>query len=309
MSQGHAAIALHRLGRLNEAKGIVASLIERSVVDEQGMHWNDANSGWWWHQAPIETQAMMIEVLDEVAGDLQRVELCQAWLLRQKETQSWETTKSTADAVYALLLRGTDKLASDEVVDIAVGQQEVPKGNVEAGTGFYQHRFSADEITPEMGSIQVKKTTSGIAWGGVHWQYFENIENITPHDGTPLQIEKQLFVVRATDSGPVLRPIGDEPVRVGDELVSRLIIRSDRDMEFLHLRDHRVPIPSARCVGVLPKHSRRGRAFLHWLPVQGNLCVGIPLPCAASRELSDWNGKHRIDVCTSVQQPQRKPCT
>jgi uncharacterized protein YfaS (alpha-2-macroglobulin family) len=90
-----------------------------------------------------------------------------------------------------------------------------------------------------MGSIQVKKTTSGIAWGGVHWQYFENIENITPHDGTPLQIEKQLFVVRATDSGPVLRPIGDEPVRVGDELVSRLVIRSDRDMEFLHLRDHR----------------------------------------------------------------------
>lgn len=239
MSQGHAAIALHRLGRLNETKEIVASLIERSVVDEQGMHWNDANSGWWWHQAPIETQAMMIEVLDEVAGDLQRVELCQAWLLRQKETQSWETTKSTADAVYALLLRGTDKLASDEVVDIAVGQQEVPKGNVEAGTGFYQHRFSADEITPEMGSIQVKKTTSGIAWGGVHWQYFENIENITPHDGTPLQIEKQLFVVRATDSGPVLRPIGDEPVRVGDELVSRLIVRSDRDMEFLHLRDHR----------------------------------------------------------------------
>ncbi|MCC9656906.1 alpha-2-macroglobulin [Rhodopirellula sp. JC737] len=239
MSQGHAALALHRSGRLDAAREIVASLIERSVVDEQGMHWNDPQSGWWWYQAPIETQAMMIEVLDEVAGDAKRVEQCQAWLLRQKETQSWETTKSTADAVYALLLRGTDKLASNEVVDVAVGQTDVPKASVEAGTGFYQHRFSASEITPQMGSIRVKKTTPGIAWGGVHWQYFENIENITPHDGTPLQVEKQLFVVRATDSGPVLRPVGDEPVRVGDELVSRLIIRSDRDMEFLHLRDHR----------------------------------------------------------------------
>ncbi|EMI52869.1 alpha-2-macroglobulin domain-containing protein [Rhodopirellula sallentina SM41] len=255
MSQAHLAIALTRFGRKDDAMAIVASLKERSVTDELGMHWNDGVRGWFWYQADIETQAMMIEMFDEVASDQSSVDSCKAWLLRQKETRSWETTKATADAVYSLLLRGADLLADQTLVDVKVGQREVQQENVEAGTGFYQQRFEASEITPEMGSITVTKTTPGIAWGGVHWKYFQNVEDVTPHEGTPLEIQKQLFVVRSTPTGEVLRPVVDgrvvsgskadkvdvdgTPIRVGDELVSRLIVRSSRAMEFVHLKDSR----------------------------------------------------------------------
>lgn len=70
-----------------------------------GRFWRDTELSWWWYHAPIETHALMIEVFAEVARDAQAVEDLQVWLLKQKQTQHWKTTKSTADAVYALLLR------------------------------------------------------------------------------------------------------------------------------------------------------------------------------------------------------------
>jgi len=240
MSQAHLAVALKRFGRTADAMAIVKSLKERSLTDDVGMHWNDDVRGWFWYQADIETQAMMIEMFDEVGSDQQSVESCKAWLLRQKETRSWETSKSTADAVYALLLRGVDLLADQTLVDVKVGEQPVSQSNVEAGTGFYQQRFEGFEITPAMGSITVTKTTPGIAWGGVHWKYFQNVDEVMPHEGTPLEIEKQLFVVGKTPTGEVLRPIGEgTSIEVGDVVVSRLIVRTTREMEFIHLKDSR----------------------------------------------------------------------
>ncbi len=107
-SQAHLAVALKRFGELDSAKGIMASIKERSVSDEElGMFWRDLELSWWWYRAPIETQAMMIEAFDEVMDDQQAVEDCKVWLLKQKQTQDWKTTKATADAIYALLLRGS----------------------------------------------------------------------------------------------------------------------------------------------------------------------------------------------------------
>src|SRR6266699_1731325 len=98
---------------------IMKSIKERSVTNEEmGMFWRETELSWWWYRAPIETQALMIEAFDEVLGDRQAVEECKVWLLKQKQTQDWKTTKATADAVYGLLLRGRDLLAGDRLVDL-----------------------------------------------------------------------------------------------------------------------------------------------------------------------------------------------
>jgi uncharacterized protein YfaS (alpha-2-macroglobulin family) len=205
---------------------------------ELGMFWRDAEFNWWWYDAPIETQALMIEMFAEVTEDAQAVEDCKVWLLKQKQTQNWKTTKATADAVYALLLRGENLLSSDARVEVALAGQPVQPERTEAGTGFYEKKFSAAEITPAMGRITVTKPDSGVSWGSVHWQYLEDVGKITPHAGTPLTIRKALFVKENTAKGRVLRPVSDA-VAVGDELVVRLELRTDRDMEFLHLKDQR----------------------------------------------------------------------
>jgi uncharacterized protein YfaS (alpha-2-macroglobulin family) len=238
-SQAHIAIGLKRFGDLQTPAEIMQSIKEYSVTDEElGMYWRDTERSWWWYQAPIETQAMMIEAFDEVMGDAQAVEDCRVWLLKQKQTQDWNTTKATADAIYALLLRGADWLSSTALVEVALAGQWIVPEDVEAGTGFYEERFVRNEITPDMGHITVKKTDDGVSWGSVHWQYLEDMSKVAAYEGTPLQLHKTLYVKKTTSSGPMLFPV-DGPLAVGDELVVRIELRVDRDMEYVHMKDQR----------------------------------------------------------------------
>jgi uncharacterized protein YfaS (alpha-2-macroglobulin family) len=203
-----------------------------------GMFWRDLEFSWWWYRAPIETQALMIEAFDEVMNDSTAVEDCKVWLLKQKQTQDWKTTKATADAVYALLLRGAKNLASDALVSVSLGGQEIKPQKVEAGTGFYEQKFAGLQVKPNMGEITVRKVDQGVAWGSVHWQYLEDMTKVTPHEGTPLKLHKALFIKKATNKGPVLEAVKG-PLNVGDELVVRVELRTDRDMEYAHLKDQR----------------------------------------------------------------------
>jgi len=238
-SQAHLAIALKRFGDQQVPGDIIQSIREYSVTDEElGMYWRDTERSWWWYRAPIETQAMMIEAFDEVSGDAQAVEDCRVWLLKQKQTQDWKTTKATADAIYGLLLRGADFLASDALVEVALAGEWIQPEQIEAGTGFYEERFIRQEIEPEMGRITVRKIDEGVSWGSVHWQYLEDISKVTPYEGTPLQLSKTMFVKNTTTQGQVLYPL-QGPLAVGDELVVRIELRVDRDMEYVHLKDQR----------------------------------------------------------------------
>ncbi len=203
-----------------------------------GRFWIENDATWWWYRAPIETQALLIEAYDEVSGDAAAVEDCKVWLLKQKQTQNWKTTKATADAVYALLLRGTDQLASSKLVEVSLGGVKVEPKNVEAGTGFYAKTFTGDDVTAQMRTIEVKKSDDGVAWGSVHWQYLEDVGKIEPYEGTPLRLKKSLYVKRDTKEGQTITPV-DGPVEVGDEVVTRVEIRVDRDMEYVHLKDQR----------------------------------------------------------------------
>ena len=239
MTRCHAALGLWRFGDKQTPPAIIKSLSENALnTEELGMHWR-LNEGYYWNQAPVETQAMIIEAYREVASDMKAVDDCQVWLLKQKQTQGWKTTKSTADAVYALLLGGDVKrLASDALVKTELGGVEIKPENVEPGTGFYEKKFHATEIKPAMGKIKLTKTDAGVSWGSLHWQYLEDVSKITPHEGTPLEVKKSLFVKRMTKAGATLEAVAG-PLKPGDEIVTRIEIRVDRDMEFIHLKNQR----------------------------------------------------------------------
>ncbi len=256
LTQGQLAIALARSGDKPTALSIIDSLRQRAVDADvkpgeekeswQGMWWRDPHPGWWsWHYAPIASQSILIEAFDEVAGDKDAVEAMKVWLLSQKRTSRWKNSRTTADAVGALLGRGDDLLASQTLVTVDVGGERIEPAKVEAGTGFFEERFTRREIKPEMATITVTKPDKGLAFGGVHWQYLDNISKVPAAGREELAIEKQLFVKRMTKAGPELvlvKERGEAKVELGDELVVRLVVTSDRDYEFLELADHRPSI-------------------------------------------------------------------
>lgn len=245
--QGMIALATHRFenGSSQTAKDIMASLKQNAVRNEEmGMYFKDNTGGYYWYQAPIETQALLIEAFDEVAKDKESVEEMKVWLLKQKQTQDWKTTKATVAACYALLLKGTDFLASDKLARVSLGRYEVsasrlPDMKVEAGTGYFKKSWAGDRITPDMGDINVTNPNDVVAWGGIYWQYFEQLDKITPAE-TPLTIQKQLFKVENSSSGEKLTPLKDgNTLEIGNKVKVRIEIIVDRDMEYVHLKDMR----------------------------------------------------------------------
>ncbi len=246
---------------------ILPAVIENAVEDaDAGMYWKDASAGYYWYQAPIEQQALMIEFVNE-AAQLQKNNLLnqkvgdmQTWLLRNKQTTNWKTTKATADACFALLLSGNDNLSVERNVEIKLGSLLLTSskgGGTEAGTGYFKKKINGEDVKSEMGNITVTtlsnhdntqkaspvggglEGTALPSWGAVYWQYFEDLDKITPAT-TPLTLHKKLFIEKNSDAGKTLVAVNDnDELHIGDKIVVRIELKCDRDMEYVHLKDMR----------------------------------------------------------------------
>ena len=244
-SKGMLALIMHRMDDAKTANKIIKSLEENSITSEElGMYWKENTSSWYWYQAPIETQALLIEAFSEIQQNVETIDNLKIWLLKNKQTNQWKTTKATTEAVYALLLQGRSWLSVTDAVDVLIGGEKIaPKKlenvKIEAGTGYYKTSWNTNEITPKMGEVQISKKGEGIAWGALYWQYFEDLDKITAAE-TPLKLKKKLFLKKNTSTGEQISEIANTThLKVGDLVRVRIELRSDRDMEFIHMKDMR----------------------------------------------------------------------
>jgi hypothetical protein len=243
------------------------------------------------------------------------VEDCKVWLLKQKQTQDWKTTKATADAVYACCCAARQPARQRRARRGRARRRDDQAGEGRAGTGFYEQKFVRGEIKPAMGRITVKKVDDGVSWGSVHWQYLEDMSKVTPHEGTPLKLKKTLFT-KETPKGPGAGA-GERPAGVGDELVVRIELRVDRDMEYVHLKDQRGS--GTEPVNVLSRYkyqdglayyeSTRDTAshfFIDYLPKGVRVRVLDARP--AQGQVPDRHRRDPVHVRAGVQQPLGAPC-
>jgi uncharacterized protein YfaS (alpha-2-macroglobulin family) len=247
--KGMIALALYRGGDREAAEKILSSLRETAIRDEEfGVYWLRPGRSWWWHEAAIEGQALLVEAFREIANDTALIDDMRLWLLQQKRTQDWGTTKATADACYAFLLGGASWLGSGPEVTIRMGSTTINSAELdqEAGTGYFKTAFDGEQISTEMGNITVTTrpttkdgTSPPMSWGAVYWQYFEQMDKITA-SASPMSVKKQLMLERQTDRGPELVPLTSERrLQVGDRVKIRLEITTNRDIEYVHLKDMR----------------------------------------------------------------------
>lgn len=243
--QGQAALILSRNGQKPEALKIITMLKGIAQQNEElGMYWTANRTGWWWYQNPVETQSLLIEAFEEVESDLNSVEEMKIWLLKNKQTNDWKTTKATAAACYALLLQVTGQLVNNAEPEISIAGRSLTTAgfsmtSAEAGTGYRKTSIDGTQVKPEMGKVEIKNTNKNIAWGGLYWQYFEQLDKIR-QSVTGIKIKKELFLQQKTNSEDILQPInGATSLKPGDVIKVRIEIYSDRDMEYLHLKDMR----------------------------------------------------------------------
>jgi hypothetical protein len=241
--QGMIALTLYRVGFQKEAENIVHSLKERALIDDElGMYFKYKN-GFYWNELPIETHTLMIDVFNTIANDKESVELLKTWLLKSRQTIHWKTTKATSSAIYALLMDNS-WLSNEKLVDISFDTKiayqpilEKAKTSAESGSGYFKASF--DKFDNDMATLKVTNPNSHIAWGGLYWQYFEDLDKIKAFKETPLTIDKKLFLVKQTQSGEKLISAENLTLKVGDKIKVRIEIKVDRGMEYLMIKDSR----------------------------------------------------------------------
>ncbi len=242
--QGMIALICYRNGDTQLAKEIVGHIKSMAQHNEEmGMFWKKSGYGYFWYEAPIERQALLIEAFNTITKDEKSVEEMQLWLLKQKQTQNWPTTKSTTEAIYALLLNNS-QLENANSVQLTLGNWQYTEGDgseqTEAGTGYIKKSWPGTEVKADMATLKIDKSSSGPAWGGLYWQYLENLDKVEHSQDVEMNIRKQLYKVELNERGEGLTEITEQsPIKVGDRVRVRVEIRTDRDMEYVHLKDMR----------------------------------------------------------------------
>ena len=224
------AIILQQAGKVAEAKLFMQSLMEYSVVtDEMGRYFDTPKARYSWFSYKIPTEVAAMEAIQRITKDTKAIDEMKRWLLKQKQTQTWETLIATADAVYVLMATGTsDLLANTGGVEITLGK-EVIRTSADDAIGYIKKTVSGDVMNIK--KIRVDKEGAGMGWGAVYAQYLESMDQIG-EQGNGLSVSRQLYK-------------GDEalnesaPLKVGDKITVRLTVKADRDMDFVQIKDDR----------------------------------------------------------------------
>jgi TonB-dependent SusC/RagA subfamily outer membrane receptor len=242
--QAMIALTMHRNNKPEVAQRIIHSLNETAQHSkDMGMYWAKNQLGYCWYQSPVETQSLMIELFTEAGSDNKAVEEMKIWLLRSKQSSNWKTTKATAAACYALLLKGDIAQDDNGTSEIKLGDKPLPElkpdVKADAGTGYIKTTWTDEQVKPALGKVDIRNNGKTISWGAIHWQYLENLDKITPSK-TDIQLERKYFIQKQTDSGLVLTDVDvQHQPKTGDLLKVVVYLKAGRDFEYLQLKDMR----------------------------------------------------------------------
>ena len=224
------------------AKGLIASLREYLQQDKTGMFYaNRVFRGYFWINRTMPTMTSTLEAMRVVSPEAERETMreMQRWIINQKRATSWNSSLSTAEAIYALSLdidggSGTRRANSSSV--------ELPftDGQVYHWEGAYieaSRPFTASS-RPER-KMAVTTQADGEVWGSAFARYTIPTSQVEAR-GQELQIHRETFVQTLRDGKPTLLPLTEGyALRVGDRLTTKITLRLTQDLDFVTLRDPR----------------------------------------------------------------------
>jgi uncharacterized protein YfaS (alpha-2-macroglobulin family) len=242
--KGMIALTMQRYNKPLIAKAIINSLLETAQqTNDMGMYWANNQSGYYWYQAPVETQSLLIELFTEAGSYKKAVGEMKICLLLNKQTNNWKTTKATAAACYALLLKQSEWLLPSNTSVIELDGKMLselkPDIKAEVGTGYLKTSWADEQVKPSLGKVAIKNKGQSISWGAMYWQYLEQMDKITPSN-TDIHLERKYLIQKQTASGPVLTAIdATHQPKTGDLLKVIVYLKAGRDFEYVQLKDMR----------------------------------------------------------------------
>lgn len=245
MRQAEVALFLHRFGRTEEAMKIVAALRRDAVHDaETGMYWRDEYSGchyFPWYHAPVERQALLLETFAEISPREEELTAMKQWLLQNKKSNSWYSTKATTEAVYALLLHAPADMLAPAATTIAVGGEPLlgeRTAPATGATGYVKQIWKPEAMTPALADIAIRTDSVHPLFGACYWQYTENADKVAA-SGEGLTVRRTIYHREPDETGQRVPVTEGNPARLGEKLTVHIELTSDREVMYVHVKDPR----------------------------------------------------------------------
>ena len=234
------ALVLWRNGQKDKAAEIARWFAKTaSEDDEMGVYWKNNRRQLASAPSPVETHCLAVAMMRTVLPGQLSEDGMKQWLLCQKRTQMWESNPASMNAIHALLLGGTDWLSEDNRCVVAWGSEEYTTDEGTTAVGYRRIVQEPGVTTSIPSTVSIRKEGTSPAWGAVYTQRLVPLREMSKTDGN-LDVEKKFFVETNNGEEVQLRELKPgEPLRVGDRVVVRLTLRTDREMTFVALKDLR----------------------------------------------------------------------
>ncbi|AZI54723.1 hypothetical protein EIB75_05420 [Epilithonimonas vandammei] len=235
-----AALLFNNYGLKEVSKKLMTYLRETSTETEtQGVYWKQNLNDWGWYSSKTVNHAGAIEAFQKLTPtDENFIEEMKIWLITQKEVNSWGNSRGTAEVIFTILNSGKSWTSSEsDKAEITWGGK--PLNPQTQATGYVKQTVTSDNLNKNLSTLTVKKDSPGIIQGGLFWQYYEDLDKIKSSESY-ISITKELYKKVKTENGEQLIKINENsPIKVGDKITVRMILNTDRNMEFIHLKDMR----------------------------------------------------------------------
>ena len=234
------ALVLWRNGQKDKATEIAKWFAKTaSEDDEMGVYWKNNRRQLVSAPSPVETHCLAMAMMRTILPGQLSEDGMKQWLLCQKRTQMWESNPASMNAIHALLLDGTDWLSEDNRCVLTWGDEEYTTDEGTTAVGYRRIVQEPGVTTSIPSTVSIRKEGTAPAWGAVYTQRLVPLREMSKTDGN-LDVEKKFFVEVNNGEEVQLRELKPgEPLRVGDRVVVRLTLRTDREMTFVALKDLR----------------------------------------------------------------------
>ncbi|AZA74911.1 alpha-2-macroglobulin family protein [Chryseobacterium indoltheticum] len=235
-----AALLMSDYGLKDVSDKLLNYLKETSVDSKtQGIYWKQNLDDWGWFSSKVVNHAGALEAFNKLKPNDQKfIEDMKIWLITQKEVNSWGSSRGTSEVIFTILNSGKSwtSAESDKATIIWGGKELKPETQA---TGYLKSAVKTDVLDKNLATVTVTKPGAGIVQGGLFWQYYEDLDKIKSSENY-ISLVKELYKKVKTVNGEELQKISpNTPLKVGDKVTVRMILNTDRAMEFIHIKDMR----------------------------------------------------------------------
>ena len=238
MRQAFMATLLYRYGNEIEAKSLMRSVSEKVIKGERNERYFKANAGPFWYQAPVERQIAVLEMFRELDPKNELVAGLEDWLISQKRTQSWNTTRGTLSAVYALATSSRNLFEVTKTDEIKVGGKTLDPPQTVSGTGYFSQTWTGGEVNKNFGKVEVTKNSDVPSWVSLHWNYQKEEKEV--QKGGFLDVNKVMYKMTLNKGVKEWQLVNDKTKLVpGDKIMVQIVVETPQALDFVHVNDKR----------------------------------------------------------------------